>query len=96
MRFSGFGEDVVEFYDGLAADNSKAYWTDRREVYETHVRVPMQALLDDVEAEFGAEAGAPVGELGVRGDAVDVDLAAAEAAQVRAVEHVHLHACTSR
>jgi uncharacterized protein (TIGR02453 family) len=54
VRFTGFGEDAVEFYDGLAADNSKAYWTDRKAVYDAHVRDPMQALLDDVEAEFGA------------------------------------------
>ena len=53
MSFTGFGEDAVEFYDGLAADNSKAYWTDRRTVYEEHVRAPMQALLDDLEPEFG-------------------------------------------
>jgi uncharacterized protein (TIGR02453 family) len=53
VRFSGFGEDAVEFYDGLAADNSKPYWNDRREVYEAHVRAPMQALLDDLEPEFG-------------------------------------------
>ena len=54
MRFTGFGEDAVEFYDGLVADNSKPYWTDRRAVYESHVRQPMQALLDDLAAEFGA------------------------------------------
>jgi uncharacterized protein (TIGR02453 family) len=54
VRFTGFGEDAVEFYDGLAADNSKAYWTDRKAVYDAHVRDPMQALLDDVEPEFGA------------------------------------------
>jgi hypothetical protein len=46
----------------------------------------------DVEAEFRAEPGTAVGQLGVRRHAVHVDLAAAEAAQVRAVEHVHLHA----
>lgn len=54
MSFTGFGEDAVEFYDGLAADNSKAYWTDRRDVYAQHVRAPMQALLDELEPEFGA------------------------------------------
>jgi uncharacterized protein (TIGR02453 family) len=54
VAFTGFGEDAVEFYDGLVADNSKAYWTDRREVYDAHVRAPMQALLDDLEPEFGA------------------------------------------
>lgn len=54
MRFTGFGEDAVEFYDGLHADNSKAYWTDRKAVYERDVRGPMQALLADCEPEFGA------------------------------------------
>jgi uncharacterized protein (TIGR02453 family) len=53
MTFEGFGEDAVEFYDGLLADNSKAYWTDRKAVYEEHVRAPMQALLADLEPEFG-------------------------------------------
>jgi len=53
-RFRGFGDGAVEFYDGLIADNSKAYWTDQRQVYETHVKEPMQALLADLEAEFGA------------------------------------------
>lgn len=53
MTFRGFGEDAVEFYDGLHADNSKAYWTDRREVYERDVRGPMQELVAACEAEFG-------------------------------------------
>lgn len=53
MRFAGFGEYAVEFYDGLHADNSKAYWTDRREVYERDVRGPMQELLAACEPEFG-------------------------------------------
>ena len=53
-QFSGFGEFSVEFYDGLIADNSKAYWTDNRETYERDVRGPMNALLADLEPEFGA------------------------------------------
>jgi uncharacterized protein (TIGR02453 family) len=54
VSFTGFGDGAVEFYDGLAADNSKAYWTDSRAVYDADVRAPMQALLDDLEPEFGA------------------------------------------
>jgi uncharacterized protein (TIGR02453 family) len=54
VSFPGFGEDAVEFYDGLLADNSKAYWSDRKAVYEGHVRGPMQALLAALEPEFGA------------------------------------------
>ncbi|HXV93126.1 MAG TPA: DUF2461 domain-containing protein [Pseudonocardia sp.] len=53
MAFTGFGEDAVEFYDGLLADNSKAYWSDRKPVYERDVRGPMEALLADLEPEFG-------------------------------------------
>ncbi|HEX5403460.1 MAG TPA: DUF2461 domain-containing protein [Pseudonocardiaceae bacterium] len=52
-KFTGFGEHAIDFYDGLVADNSKAYWTDNREVYESDVRAPMQALLDDMAGEFG-------------------------------------------
>jgi uncharacterized protein (DUF2461 family) len=51
--FSGFGEGAVEFYDGLEVDNSKAYWTDQRAVYENDVKAPMLALLSACEAEFG-------------------------------------------
>ena len=51
--FAGFGEGAVEFYDGLLADNSKAYWTDHRATYEADVRAPMLALLTDLEPEFG-------------------------------------------
>ncbi|WP_433280227.1 DUF2461 domain-containing protein [Pseudonocardia xinjiangensis] len=53
MTFTGFGEGAVEFYDGLVVDNSKAYWSDNREVYENDVRAPMQALLAELEPEFG-------------------------------------------
>jgi len=52
--FTGFGEGAVEFYDGLEVDNSKAYWTDHRAVYEADVREPMQTLLAALEPEFGA------------------------------------------
>jgi uncharacterized protein (TIGR02453 family) len=53
VTFTGFGDGAVEFYDGLIADNSKAYWTDQRAVYEADVRAPMLALLADLEPEFG-------------------------------------------
>ncbi|GAA3076969.1 DUF2461 domain-containing protein [Pseudonocardia yunnanensis] len=51
--FTGFGEGAVEFYDGLVVDNSKAYWSDHRELYEADIRAPMLALLADLEPEFG-------------------------------------------
>lgn len=51
--FTGFGERATEFYEGLEANNSKAYWADNREVYEEHVKAPMDALLAELAAEFG-------------------------------------------
>ncbi len=51
--FAGFPEEALEFYAGLEADNSKAYWSDHKAGYETFVRAPMQALLAAVAAEFG-------------------------------------------
>ena len=54
MTFTGFGEDAFDFYAGLSADNSKAYWTDHADTYRAAVREPMEALLAAVEPEFGA------------------------------------------
>lgn len=53
MSFAGFPESALDFYEGLRADNSKAYWTDHRAVYDTAVRAPLQALLDELGPEFG-------------------------------------------
>jgi uncharacterized protein (TIGR02453 family) len=53
VRFEGFGDAAVEFYDGLLADNSKAYWSDNLEIYREQVRAPMEALLAELEPEFG-------------------------------------------
>lgn len=51
--FRGFPDEALAFYDGLEADNSKAYWTDHKDVYERAVREPLLALLDALEPEFG-------------------------------------------
>jgi uncharacterized protein (DUF2461 family) len=50
---AGFPGEALIFFDGLEADNSKAYWTDHRETYERAVRAPMLALLGALELEFG-------------------------------------------
>ncbi|SDH80040.1 TIGR02453 family protein [Actinokineospora alba] len=59
MRFDGFGEYAIDFFDGLVADNSKTYWDANKSTYEADVRAPMQALLGELEKEFGGEFGAP-------------------------------------
>jgi uncharacterized protein (TIGR02453 family) len=51
--FIGWPSAAVEFYRGLEADNSKAYWSAHKADYDTVVLAPMLALLDDLEPEFG-------------------------------------------
>ena len=53
MRFEGFPDEGLVFYEGLAADNSKTYWTRNKAAYEQHVRAPLQALLEELTPEFG-------------------------------------------
>jgi uncharacterized protein (TIGR02453 family) len=52
-EFTGFPAEAMVFFEGLEADNSKAYWDDHRAVYEGSVRAPMLALLSALEPEFG-------------------------------------------
>jgi uncharacterized protein (TIGR02453 family) len=53
MRFGGWPAESLEFYEGLEAENSKAYWTSRKAVYEDKVRRPMEELADLLAPEFG-------------------------------------------
>jgi uncharacterized protein (TIGR02453 family) len=53
MTFRGWPEEAIEFYEGLEADNSKAYWLDHKSVYEESVRRPMEELLSELAREFG-------------------------------------------
>ena len=38
---------------GLQADNTKAYWSAHTAFYETSVREPVAAVLDELGGEFG-------------------------------------------
>jgi hypothetical protein len=49
----------------------------------------------DIQAALLADVFAHLRQIGVRGQPVDVGLAAAQAPQVRAVQHVDLHAAAS-
>jgi uncharacterized protein (TIGR02453 family) len=53
VSFQGFPDDGLVFYEGLEADNSRAYWTEHRNRYDSAVRVPLQALVAELEPEFG-------------------------------------------
>lgn len=54
--FHGFPDEAFEFYEGLRADNSRTYWTAHKHLYESAVRAPMHALLEQVAPAFGASA----------------------------------------
>ncbi|GAB4589017.1 DUF2461 domain-containing protein [Nocardia sp. IFM 10818] len=53
-RFTGFPLAGLDFYEDLEADNSKAFWSANKKVWEESVRDPIQALVADLEADFGA------------------------------------------
>jgi uncharacterized protein (TIGR02453 family) len=53
MSFEGWPAEALDFYDGLGADNSKAYWTEHKAVYEEMVLGPMTELLEELALEFG-------------------------------------------
>lgn len=53
MAFTGWPIEAVEFYEGLEADNTKAYWQDHRSTYEECVKAPMEELLASLADDFG-------------------------------------------
>jgi uncharacterized protein (TIGR02453 family) len=53
MPFRGWPQDALDFYVGLEADNSKAYWLAHKATYDECVKAPFLALSDDIEREFG-------------------------------------------
>jgi uncharacterized protein (TIGR02453 family) len=53
VPFRGWPVEAVEFYEGLAADNSKVYWQAHKSEYERVVRAPMVELLAELAGEFG-------------------------------------------
>src|ERR671928_51123 len=53
MAFRGFPAEAIEFYEGLEADNTRAYWQDHKKDYEELVKRPMVELLAELSDEFG-------------------------------------------
>jgi uncharacterized protein (TIGR02453 family) len=54
-RFNGFGADATSWFEGLAQDNSKAYFDRTRTTYEADVRDPLAALLHELTQDFGGK-----------------------------------------
>jgi uncharacterized protein (TIGR02453 family) len=52
-KFRGWPDAALDFFRGIEADNTKAYWTDHKAGYEADVKAPFEALSDLVAAEFG-------------------------------------------
>ncbi|MFW2336553.1 DUF2461 domain-containing protein [Ilumatobacter sp.] len=52
MAFTGIPQEVVEFYEQLEADNSKAFWEANKHRYRDVVKPTTQALCDAL-GEFG-------------------------------------------
>ena len=53
MAFSGWPTEALDFYDGLAADNTKTYWTEHKAVYDEKILRPMAELAEELAEEFG-------------------------------------------
>ncbi len=54
MAFKGWPVEAIEFFERLEDDNTKAFWTEQKHVYEEFVQAPMTALLADLEPRCGA------------------------------------------
>jgi uncharacterized protein (TIGR02453 family) len=53
MAFGGIPTAALDFYEDLEADNSKAFWTAHKHVYDEAVRAPLTALAEALAHEFG-------------------------------------------
>jgi len=53
VTFRGWRTEALEFFEGLEADNSKAYWQAHKAIYEREVRAPMEELLAELEPTCG-------------------------------------------
>jgi uncharacterized protein (TIGR02453 family) len=52
VSFRGFPAAAISFFEGLAADNSRDYWTANKAVYERAVKGPMAALIEEVDERY--------------------------------------------
>lgn len=55
MEFRGFSPEVFAWFAGLERDNSKAYFTATRELYERDVRGGLEAMLEELCDELGGD-----------------------------------------
>jgi uncharacterized protein (TIGR02453 family) len=53
MAFDGWDAEALEFFEGLVAENTKAYWERNKATYEKVVRAPMEALVEELSPKTG-------------------------------------------
>jgi uncharacterized protein (TIGR02453 family) len=53
VAFTGWPVEAIEFFEGLEDDNSRAYWHSHKDTYTQFVKGPMEALLAELEDDFG-------------------------------------------
>lgn len=54
QRFTGFPVEAFDFYERLAADNTRTWWNAHKDEYQQRVRQPLQELLAELAEEFGS------------------------------------------
>ena len=52
--FTGFPSEAFDFYDRLGDNNNRTWWNAHKADYVRAVKEPMEALLSELEGEFGA------------------------------------------
>ena len=50
MTFTGFPAEAFDFYVRLGMDNSRPFWQANKAVYDTQVKAPLLAALEELEA----------------------------------------------
>jgi uncharacterized protein (TIGR02453 family) len=55
MGFDGFPATAFDWFAGLERDNSRAWFTAHRDVYERDVREPLEDLLTELAGDFGRD-----------------------------------------
>jgi hypothetical protein len=51
--FLGRSPEAVQFFKGRQPDSTQVCWSAYKACYQTSVRAPMAALLDELSGEFG-------------------------------------------
>ena len=65
MAFQGFGPQALPFFKALAFHQSKEWFEENRETYETAVKAPMGDLVEEVAARLAVMLDGATTQIGV-------------------------------